>query len=154
MLGDLDVIVETDPATLPLGVFVRQRWQRPERRFVQLLEERTPARAPAAHLATVQFVEQRPDRRVEFGQREEAPVSQSCQDPAPDDLHADFNLGLAPHCRLLIVWVRPSAGSVSPTPFIRSRAASSISSAGAAIGARIGSPTVTTRGGCARFRPI
>src|ERR1700751_1066563 len=33
MLGDLDVVVETDPAALPLGVFVRERRQLPERRL-------------------------------------------------------------------------------------------------------------------------
>src|ERR1700722_4754804 len=57
VLGDLDVIVEADPAALPLGVFVRERRQRPERPLVQLLEKRPPARAPAAHPAVIQLVE-------------------------------------------------------------------------------------------------
>ena len=34
MLGDLDVVVEADPAALPLGILVRERRQRPERRLV------------------------------------------------------------------------------------------------------------------------
>ena len=34
VLGDLDVIVEADPAALPLGIRVRERRQRPERRLV------------------------------------------------------------------------------------------------------------------------
>jgi hypothetical protein len=44
MLGDLDVVVEADPAALPLGILVRERRQRPERRLVQLLKKRPPAR--------------------------------------------------------------------------------------------------------------
>ena len=48
MLGDLDVIVEADPAALPLGVFVGQRRQRSERRYVKLLEKRLMAGAPTA----------------------------------------------------------------------------------------------------------
>ena len=34
MLGDLDVVVEADPAARPLGILVRERRQRPERRLV------------------------------------------------------------------------------------------------------------------------
>jgi hypothetical protein len=35
MLADLDVVVETDPAALPLGIFVGQRRQRSERGFAR-----------------------------------------------------------------------------------------------------------------------
>ena len=94
MLADLDVVVETDPAALPFGIFVGQRWQRSERGFVKLLEKSPPAGAPAAHQAIVQLIEQSTDRSVELGQREEASMPQPGQDPTPDDLDADFNLGL------------------------------------------------------------
>jgi hypothetical protein len=50
---------------------------------------------PGAHEAIVQLIEPSVDRGVEFGQRREAAVPQPCQDPAPDDLDADFNLGLS-----------------------------------------------------------
>src|SRR5262249_2629965 len=63
MLGDLDMVVEANPAALPFGVFVGQWRQWPERRLVQLLEERPPACAPAAHWAVVELVEQSPYRR-------------------------------------------------------------------------------------------
>src|SRR5205823_6133218 len=66
MLGDLDVIVEADPAALPLGVFVGQRRQRSERRYVKLLE--LTAGAPTAHHAIVQLFEQGADCGVELGQ--------------------------------------------------------------------------------------
>jgi hypothetical protein len=111
MLGDLDMVVETDPAALPLGVFVRQWRQRPERRFVELLEERPPVRTPAARRPVVKLGEQGADRRIELGQREEASVPQPCQDPASDDLDADFNLGL-------VTWLvgphRNNGGAVIP----------------------------------------
>ena len=53
---------------------VSQRRQRPERRFVELLEKRPPIGAPIAHLAIVQLVEQGADRDVELRQREKAPM--------------------------------------------------------------------------------
>src|ERR1700758_4464033 len=65
MLADLDMVVETDPAALPFGIFVGQRRQRSERGFVKLLEKSPPAGAPAAHQAIVQLIEQSADRSVE-----------------------------------------------------------------------------------------
>jgi hypothetical protein len=64
---------------------------RPERGFVELLEKRPAAGAPAAHHAIVQLIEEAADCSVEFGQREEAPMPQPCQDPAPDDLNANLD---------------------------------------------------------------
>src|SRR5215469_6000473 len=105
------MVVEADPAALPFGVFVRKRRQRSERRLVQLLEKCPPARAPAAHPPIVELVEQNPDRRIELGQREEAPVPQPCQDPASDDLDTDFDLGF-------VTWFvgacRNNGGAVMP----------------------------------------
>src|SRR5215831_18705371 len=86
-LTDLDVVVETDPAALPFGIFVGQRRQRSERGFVKLLEKSPPSGAPAAYQAIVQLIEQSTDRSVELGQREEASMPQPCQDPTPDDLN-------------------------------------------------------------------
>jgi DNA-binding GntR family transcriptional regulator len=44
--------------------------------------------------AVVQVGQQLTDGRVELGQAEQAPVAQPRKDPAFDDLHADFHLGL------------------------------------------------------------
>jgi hypothetical protein len=69
------------------------------------------ANAPAAHRAIVELVEQSPYRRIELGQREEASIPQPCQDSAPDDLDADFSLGL-------VAWLvgarRYNGGAVMP----------------------------------------
>ena len=105
------MVVETDPAALPLGIFVGQRWQRSERGFVKLLKKSPPAGAPAAHQAIVQLIEQSTDRSVELGQREEASMPQPCQDPTPDDLNADFNLGLVAR---LVGTRRNNGGAVMP----------------------------------------
>ena len=111
MLGELDVVIEVDATALPLGVFVGKGWQRHERRLVQRFEERPPAHAPTAHRAVVDLVEQGPDRRVEFGQREEAPVPQPRQNPAPDHLHPDLDFGLVPG---LVGARRDDRGAVMP----------------------------------------
>src|SRR2546430_12455881 len=74
-------------------------------------KKRPTAGAQTAHHAIVQLIEQGADRSVEFGQREEASMPQPCQDPAPDDLNADFNLGL-------VAWLvgarRNDGGAVMP----------------------------------------
>jgi hypothetical protein len=93
MFGDLDMMVEANPAPLPLGVFIRDGRQAHERRLVELLMERAPADTPAAHRPIVQLVEQSTDRPVELGQREELTMPQARQDPAPDDLHGDLHFG-------------------------------------------------------------
>ena len=154
VFADLDMVVEADPAALPLGVFVGQRRQRSERRFVKLLEKRPPARAPAAHRTVIELVEQGADRGVELGEREKAAMPQPCQDPAPNDLDANLDFSFIPHCRLLIVRVRPAAGSASPTLSIRSQGGSSIWSVAAVTRARTGSPISTTTVGYARSLPI
>ena len=81
MLGDLDVVIEVDPAALPLGVFVWRSRQRQQGWAVDLLKQCAPCRAPAAHRAVVQLSDQFADRQVQLRQREEPPVSQLCQDP-------------------------------------------------------------------------
>jgi len=46
MFGDLDMVIEIDPAALPLGILVRFIRQRGERRTVELLEQVAPASPP------------------------------------------------------------------------------------------------------------
>jgi len=76
VLGDLDMVIEVDPAALPLGVFVGFGRQGLQRRPVELVIQRPPAGSPAAHRPVVEIIEQRADRRIKVGQREEAPVPQ------------------------------------------------------------------------------
>jgi hypothetical protein len=66
--------------------------------FARLLIRPTkPAstRAPAAHRAVIDIVEQGPDRSVEFGQPEEALVPQAYQNSAPDHLDPTSTLALS-----------------------------------------------------------
>jgi len=93
MLGDLDVIIEVDPAALPLGILVRLIRQWGQRRAIELLEQVAPTSSPAAQRSIVQLDKERVDRLVEGGEREEAAVAQARQDPSPDDLDPDFDLG-------------------------------------------------------------
>ncbi len=94
MAVDVDVIVERDAALAPLGVNVGLDRQGGERRPVEFVEQLAPADAEAAHRPAVEIAEQRGDREVQLGQREEALVAQASQDPALDHLHADLDLGL------------------------------------------------------------
>ena len=75
MLGDLDVIIEVDPAALPLGILVRLIRQRGQRRAIELLEQISPTSSPAAQGSPVQLDKERVDRFVEGGEREEAAVA-------------------------------------------------------------------------------
>src|ERR1700685_902648 len=96
MLLDLDVIIEIDPAELPVSVFVRSWRQRPERGPVELLVGCAPCRAPAAPGPILELTNPVSDRLVQFGQREEPLVAQPGQDPALHDLDANLDLGLVP----------------------------------------------------------
>ena len=93
MLGDLDMIIEVDPAALPLGILVRLIRQGGERRMIELLEQFAPTSSPAAERSIVQLDKKRVDCLVEGGEREEAAVAQARQNPSPDDLDPDFDLG-------------------------------------------------------------
>ena len=86
MLLNLDVVIEIDPAVLPVRIFIRHWRQRPERGLVELLVERAPCRAPAAHGSIIELIGQVSDRLVQFGQREEPLVAQPRQDPSLHDL--------------------------------------------------------------------
>lgn len=93
MLGDLDVIIEVDPAALPLGILVRIIRQGGERRTIELLEQFAPTSSPAPQRSIVQLDKERVNRLVEGDEREEAAVAQACQNPSPNDLDPDFDLG-------------------------------------------------------------
>ena len=83
VLADLDMVVEVDPAALPLGVFVGLGRQGLQCWPVELLEEGPPAGCPAAQRPVVEIVEQLADRGVEIEQREEPPVPQPRQIQRP-----------------------------------------------------------------------
>src|SRR6185312_7169544 len=93
MLGDLDVIIEVDPAALPLGILVRFIRQGGERRMIELFEQVAPTSPPAPERSIVQLDKVAVDRLVEGGEREEAAVAQTRQNPSPDDLDPDLDLG-------------------------------------------------------------
>jgi len=93
MFGDLDMIVEIDPAPLPLGLLVGLIRQGGQRRAIELLV--APASSPAPEKSIVQLDKECLNCLVEGGEREEAAVAQAHQNPSPDDLDADFDLGLA-----------------------------------------------------------
>src|SRR5260370_40571950 len=61
---------------------------------MELVEQLTATDAEVAHRPAIEVAEQRADRAVQFGQREEALVAQAGEDPALDHLHADLDLGL------------------------------------------------------------
>src|SRR5512133_3626922 len=96
MLGNLDMIIELDPTTLPLGILVRLIRQRGERRMIELLEQFAPTSPPASERSFVQLDKERVNCLVEGGEREEAAVAQTRQNPSPDDLDPDFDLGFVP----------------------------------------------------------
>ena len=66
MLRDLDVVVEVDAAALPLGVFVRGRWQRQQGWPIDLLKQDASRRAPAAQCPVIQLCRQLADRGVQL----------------------------------------------------------------------------------------
>lgn len=68
MLGDLDVIIEVDPAALPLGVLVRLIRQRGQRRTIELLEQVAATSSPAAQRSIVQVDKERVDRLIKGGE--------------------------------------------------------------------------------------
>src|SRR5579863_9928224 len=86
MLGDLDVIIEVDPAALPLGVLVRLIRQGDQRRVIEFLEQLAPASSPAPERSIVQLDKEHVNCLVEGGEREEAAVAQTRQNPSPDNL--------------------------------------------------------------------
>ena len=68
---DLDMIIEIDPTSLPLGVFVGLVRERNERRTIEFVEQVAPASPPAPQWPIVQLDEKTADRIVESDKREE-----------------------------------------------------------------------------------
>src|SRR3954468_3105058 len=93
MLGDLDVIIEVDPAALPLGILVRFIRQGSERRTIELFEQVAPTSSPTPERSVVQLDQECVDRLVEGGEGEESAVAQTRENPSSDDLDPDFDLG-------------------------------------------------------------
>ncbi len=91
MLVDLDVVIETGAAFLPLGVGIGLDREIQERGAVQLLEQLPSARSEMAGDAGIELVAELADGGVGLGQREEPPVPELGQDPALDDLDADLD---------------------------------------------------------------
>ena len=91
MLVDLDVVVETGAALLPLGVDVRLGREIEERGAVELLEQLPPARSKMAGDAAIELVEELADGGVGLGQGEQPAVPELGQDPSLDDLDTDLD---------------------------------------------------------------
>ena len=101
VLGGLDMVIETGAALLRFGVLVGLAWQRLQRRLVERLEQLPAGRAEMLCPARVEIVQQLADGLVQFREAEETAISQAGQDPAFDDLDADF------HFRFVAWFARP-----------------------------------------------
>jgi hypothetical protein len=93
---DLDVVVDVDPGLLPGRQLVRPLRKRPERRPVQLLEQRAARARQLLERPLVQQLEEPADLAVQLPQAEERLLAEPGQDPALDDLNARLGLCLVP----------------------------------------------------------
>src|ERR1700750_2056462 len=73
---DLDVVIRRHRGAPPLGILVRFDRHRQQGGPIDGLKKLAAAGAELAHEATVEFIEQRTDRRVQLDKRKEAPVAQ------------------------------------------------------------------------------
>ena len=125
VLLDLDVIVEAGAAFLPFGVSVGLRRQLFERRPLQVIEQRAPARPQMPRHTVVERRHQLGDGGVQLAEREEAAIAQFGDDPARRHLHGDFHLRLGESRQMQMVWKRRhTQRSVSRTLFIPTTVAS------------------------------
>src|ERR1700692_2380907 len=90
---DFDVVIEADPAFLPLRIKIGFDRQLLERGALDLLEQRTPAGPQMPRHAIVELRDQFPDGGVELDQREEASIAQLRDDPTSRNLNPNFNFG-------------------------------------------------------------
>lgn len=91
---DLDVTVRRHPCLAPFGVLIRGCRQRAQGRAIDRLEL-AQARAVELFEGTgVERLQVRGNDPVELGEREELLVAQARQDPAFDQEHTAFGLGL------------------------------------------------------------
>ena len=92
-----DVVTESDPAPLPLGMDPRLGRQRLEIRRVDLLEQLAARLAELAkHALVVEIGHAFGDRRIDLGQAVEDAVAQPTQQPALNDADASFDFRLVP----------------------------------------------------------
>jgi hypothetical protein len=95
----LDVVVDVDPAALPLGQLVGGGGQGHKRRTVQPFPQLVSAHPELLQWPRVQLLQQLPDRLVQLAQLEERAVAQPGHDPSLGyehrRLHLGFVLGLA-----------------------------------------------------------
>jgi hypothetical protein len=82
MALDVDVVIERHAADPPFGIHERFRWQCRQCRLVELLEQLTATDAELAHRPSIEVLDQRRDRRIQRGQREEPLMAQTREDPA------------------------------------------------------------------------
>jgi hypothetical protein len=95
---ELDVVGDVHAGAFPARQLEACRWQRPQRRLVQLLEGTAPAAGQLLERPLIQFGEQCTDGGIQFGQAEEAPVAQLRQDPALASPPSDRANGASPKC--------------------------------------------------------
>lgn len=94
MAVDFDVVIDVGLAGLPLCHLERSDGQRPQGWTIERLERILAAAGEFPERPAIEILQEFGDGSIEFGQTEEAPVAQAGEDPALDDLHADFDLGL------------------------------------------------------------
>ena len=84
MLLDLDVVIEIDPAVLPVRVFIRRWRQRLLVRPAPVAFYVMSCRARAMHGPSIELIDQVPDRLFLLAQPESGPELR--QDPSLHDL--------------------------------------------------------------------
>src|SRR5208337_1036832 len=90
---DVDVIVDADPASAPLAVFVGLARQRLERRAVDLLEQLAAGDAdPTKVLPVVELGHEFAERGVDVGETMEGSSPQAAEQPSLDDQHGLLDL--------------------------------------------------------------
>jgi hypothetical protein len=91
---NFDVVIRRYAGAAPFGVLIGLGWQRHQGRTIDGLEELTAAGTELAHQAGVEVLDQDTDRDVQLGEREEAPIAQTRQNPALNDENRRLDLGL------------------------------------------------------------
>jgi hypothetical protein len=95
MLVDLDMVVDPDPAGLPLGEDVGLDRQRLQGRSVDLLQQHPPGLAdPPDRALLIEPGQKLADRLVHLVEGMEPAMTEAAEKPALDDQHAAFHLGL------------------------------------------------------------
>ena len=150
---ELDVVIEArDLRPLELGVFERGRRQRPNDRAFEQFEPRAARALQFLERPVVEVLQQLADGGVEFGEAEEAPMPQPGEDPALDQLHRGFDLGLGVERALHMVTSMAHKYLPSPIRSIRCEAGALSFWRCATTGVETACRTRAPTGGCARCR--